>query len=237
MLRVGGKVVEKEKETAESIRKRSMERLAETRERESQEGGKKRKKTVWDKDTEVMHYMREKTEREVELKREDKSWERLNTLLRAVERRPVESRAVQWSPEQFSGVESSQAESSAVESSQAESRAVEQSREQSSGPATSKDSLKIQECSSPSSAEAESIIEETPKNIIKSFRRITEKKKPELLSSSINVLKELARKESGEKQCHFAMYIAVKLSSFSHHPYIRSIIDQICFKTCSIAKV
>ncbi|XP_065063939.1 calponin homology domain-containing protein DDB_G0272472-like [Rhopilema esculentum] len=71
MLRVGGKVDEKEKETAESIRKRSMERLAETRERESQEGGKKRKKTVWDKDTEVMHYMREKTEREAELKREE----------------------------------------------------------------------------------------------------------------------------------------------------------------------
>eukprot|EP00795_Rhopilema_esculentum_P008078 gene8078-biopygen9216 len=71
MLRVGGKVDEKEKETAESIRKRSMKRLAETRERESQEGGKKIKKTVWDKDTEVMHYMREKTEREAELKREE----------------------------------------------------------------------------------------------------------------------------------------------------------------------
>ena len=82
-------------------------------------------------------------------------------------------------------------------------------------PATSKDSLKIQECSSPSSAEVESKIEETPKSIIKSFRRVTEEKKQELLSTCINVLKEPASKENGEKQCHFAMYIAEKLSSFS----------------------
>ena len=50
--------IEKERETAESVRKRSMERLAETRLRESQEGGKRRKKN--DGDKEVMEYFEEK---------------------------------------------------------------------------------------------------------------------------------------------------------------------------------
>ena len=42
--------IDKERETAESVRKRSMERLAETRLRESQEGGKRRKKNDGDKE-------------------------------------------------------------------------------------------------------------------------------------------------------------------------------------------
>ena len=42
--------IEKERETAESVRKRSMERLAETRLRECQEGGKRRKKNDGDKE-------------------------------------------------------------------------------------------------------------------------------------------------------------------------------------------
>ena len=44
MARGEQNAVEKEKETAESLRKRSMERLDKTREKESQGYGKKRKK-------------------------------------------------------------------------------------------------------------------------------------------------------------------------------------------------
>ena len=46
-----------------------MERLAETRLRESQEGGKRRKKN--DGDKEVMEYFRGKNDRECHLKREE----------------------------------------------------------------------------------------------------------------------------------------------------------------------
>ena len=61
--------VEKERETAESVRKRSMERLAETREKESQGCGKKRKKN--DGDREAIDYFRGKYDKEFNLTREE----------------------------------------------------------------------------------------------------------------------------------------------------------------------
>ena len=61
MARAGERVAEKERETPESIRKRSMEILAE---RECQEGGRKRRKA--DGDKEVIDYMRDR-----QLKREE----------------------------------------------------------------------------------------------------------------------------------------------------------------------
>ena len=61
--------VEREWETAESVRKRSMERLAETREKESQGCGKKRRKH--DGDREAIDYFRGKYDREFNFKREE----------------------------------------------------------------------------------------------------------------------------------------------------------------------
>ena len=61
--------IEKERETAESVRKRSMERLAETRARESHESGKKRRRN--DGGKEVLEYFRVKNEKELNLKREE----------------------------------------------------------------------------------------------------------------------------------------------------------------------
>ena len=61
--------VEKERETVESVRKRFMERLAETREKESQGYGKKRKKN--DGDREAIDYFRGKYDREFNFKREE----------------------------------------------------------------------------------------------------------------------------------------------------------------------
>ena len=59
---------EQEKETAENVRKRSMERLAETRDRESPESAKKRKKNSLG---DMVEYLREKNERELKIKREE----------------------------------------------------------------------------------------------------------------------------------------------------------------------
>ena len=59
MARVAERVAEKEKETFESSRKRSMEILSETRERENQEDGKTGRRAFGHK--EVINYMREKT--------------------------------------------------------------------------------------------------------------------------------------------------------------------------------
>ena len=61
--------IAKEKETAESVRKRCMDRLAETRERESQGIARKRKKN--DREKEAIEYVRGKNDREVNLKREE----------------------------------------------------------------------------------------------------------------------------------------------------------------------
>ena len=60
--------VEKERETAESVRKRSMDRLAEMREKESQGYGKKRKKN--DGDREAIDF-RGKYDKEFNFKREE----------------------------------------------------------------------------------------------------------------------------------------------------------------------
>ena len=54
------KQVEKEVETAESVRKRSMERLSQSKEREGQESGKKRKKSGY----ELVDYLQGKEMRE-----------------------------------------------------------------------------------------------------------------------------------------------------------------------------
>lgn len=61
--------MEKERETAESVRKRSMEILAETREKESQGYGKKRKKNGGDR--EAIDYFRGKYDKEFNFKREE----------------------------------------------------------------------------------------------------------------------------------------------------------------------
>ena len=68
-------VDEKERETAEGVRKRSMERLSETKERECVESGKKKRKHT---DTTMVEYLREKNEgrneynmAEVEIKRRE----------------------------------------------------------------------------------------------------------------------------------------------------------------------
>ena len=61
--------VEKEREIAESVRKRSMERLAEPRETESHGYGKKRKKN--DGDREAIDYFRGKYDREFNFTREE----------------------------------------------------------------------------------------------------------------------------------------------------------------------
>ena len=55
-----------EKETAESVRKRSMERLAETRERESPENATKRKRLSGGRET--MEYLKEKNQKENEMR-------------------------------------------------------------------------------------------------------------------------------------------------------------------------
>ena len=60
---------EKEKETAEDVRKRSMERLSQTRERESPESAKKKRKCSSPGDT--VEYLKEKSERELEIRREE----------------------------------------------------------------------------------------------------------------------------------------------------------------------
>ena len=59
-----GKIAEKEKETAEDVRKRSMGRLGETKARENAKKAKKAKSSSLD-------YFKEKHERELELKREE----------------------------------------------------------------------------------------------------------------------------------------------------------------------
>ena len=69
MARGEQNAVEKERETAESVRKRSLERLAETREKESQGCGKKRRKNDGDKEASV--YFRGKYDREFNFKREE----------------------------------------------------------------------------------------------------------------------------------------------------------------------
>ena len=69
MARGEQNAVEKERETAESVRKRSMERLAETREKESQGYGKKRKNN--DGDREAIDYFRGKYDKEFNFKREE----------------------------------------------------------------------------------------------------------------------------------------------------------------------
>ena len=69
MARGEQNAVEKERETAESVRKRSMERLAERREKESQGCGKKRRKN--DGDREAIDYFRGKYDREFNFKREE----------------------------------------------------------------------------------------------------------------------------------------------------------------------
>ena len=61
--------VEKERETAESVRKRSMERLAETREKQSQGCGKKRRTN--DGDKEALYYFTGKYDRDFKFKGEE----------------------------------------------------------------------------------------------------------------------------------------------------------------------
>ena len=63
------KAAEKEKETAESVRKRSMERLAETRQRESPENGSRKRRINGDHDP--MEYLKEKNEKELKLRLEE----------------------------------------------------------------------------------------------------------------------------------------------------------------------
>ena len=69
MTRGEQSAVEKERETAESVRKRCMERLAETRETESQGCRKKRREN--DGDREAIDYFRGKYDREFNFKKED----------------------------------------------------------------------------------------------------------------------------------------------------------------------
>ena len=62
-------IMKRERETAESVRKRSMERLAETRERENQKSAKKKKSNG--NGEEPMGFMKEKWRMEVELRKEE----------------------------------------------------------------------------------------------------------------------------------------------------------------------
>ena len=62
------KQVEKEKETAEDVRKRSMERLAETKQREVEEGRRKKRRTG---DGDKIDYLKEKSKEHIDLKREE----------------------------------------------------------------------------------------------------------------------------------------------------------------------
>ena len=61
-------MAEKERETAESVRKRSMERLADTSERESQENGKKKRRVMGN---ETLEFLKEKSEKEIKMRREE----------------------------------------------------------------------------------------------------------------------------------------------------------------------
>ena len=61
--------VEKGRETAELVRRRSMERLAETREKESQGCGRKRKKNYGDR--KAIEYFRGTYDREFNFKTEE----------------------------------------------------------------------------------------------------------------------------------------------------------------------
>ena len=63
-----GKNAEKAKETAENVRKRSMERLSQIRERERPESAKKKEKSF---PGDTVEYLKEKSEREFEIKREE----------------------------------------------------------------------------------------------------------------------------------------------------------------------
>ncbi len=63
------KNAEKERETAESVRKRPMERLAETRGRESPKSAKKKRKGSIDQD--AVEYLREKNEKELKIKMDE----------------------------------------------------------------------------------------------------------------------------------------------------------------------
>eukprot|EP00794_Sanderia_malayensis_P013413 gene13413-14787_t len=62
------KQAEKEKETAESVRKRSMERLAEMREREIEEGTRKKRRSG---EVETVQFLKEKSRKEMEMRKEE----------------------------------------------------------------------------------------------------------------------------------------------------------------------
>ena len=61
-------LMDKERETAESVRKRSMERLAETRERENQMSAKKKRRGNREKSIEIL---KNKSKIEMEMRKEE----------------------------------------------------------------------------------------------------------------------------------------------------------------------
>ena len=62
------KAIDKEKESAESVRKRSVETLAETRERENQESARKKKRSDGNG---TIEFLRDKSEKEMEVRTEE----------------------------------------------------------------------------------------------------------------------------------------------------------------------